>query len=145
MPRVSDPAKQLENTISRLREKRRSLAAELARIEGIFEKYGIQLPERGRPGRPPGRGRPGRPAGAMPGRRGRRRKRGRFAKSGHVSIIDFVTAKGGKGATTAEVNEHRKAEGRAGNAYVTLGQLTKQKKLKRKNLKGERGSRYTVA
>lgn len=140
MPRIADPARQLEETITRLQERRRALTADLARIDALCERYGIQLQGRKGPGRPPGRR-----AAAVPGTRaGRRRKRGRFTKSALVSVADFVKAAGPKGVTTSEVNKHWKGEGRAGDAYVTLGQLTKLRKIKRKNLKGQRGSRYTA-
>ena len=145
MPRVADPAKQLEQTIARLQERRRTLTADLARIDALCEKYGIQLQGRKRPGRPAGRRKAASSAvAAKPARRGRRRKRGRFAKSASTSIIDFLKSCAGKSATTADVNKHWQAEGRRGNAYVTLGHLAKQRKVKRENLKGQRGSRYTA-
>jgi len=143
MPRIADPARQLEETIARLQERRQTLTAGLARIDAICERYGIQLQGRKRPGRPP----KGYAAAAAPkhARGGRGRKRGQFAKSALVSIVDFLKSTGHKGATTSEINEYWQSEGRAGNAYVTLGQLTKKKTIKRQNLKGQRGSRYTIA
>lgn len=142
MPRVADPARQLQDTIARLQDRRRTLVAELAKIDDLCARYGIQLGESKRPGRPAGRA-----AGTAPkaARGGGRRKRGRFAKSAHVSIVDFLKSVGAKGATTGEINKHWLSEGRAGSAYVTLGQLTKARKIKRQNIKGARGSRYTVA
>lgn len=146
MPRVADPAKHLEETISRLQERRQSLVSEVARIDALFEKYGIRTQERRRPGRPPGR-----KAGASalaeakPGRKGRRRKRGTFTKSALDSVVDFLKGKGEKGATTSEINKHWQSEGRAGTAYVTIGQLVKRRKIRKENLKGQRGSRYTAA
>jgi len=139
--------RRLEETISGLQERRRALIDQLADIDELFAKYGIQVQERGRPGRKPGR-RPGRPpkaaaAGAKPGRRGRR-KRGVFKMTAHESITGFLRSRGDRGATTGEINKHWHSEGRAGSAYVSLGQLVKQRKVKKENLKGQRGSRYTL-
>jgi hypothetical protein len=146
MPRVSDPAKQLEDTIARLQERRRSLAAELARIDDLFAKHGLQPQETKRRGRPPSRRSAAAPAAASKaGRKGRRRKRGTFPQSAQESIVGFLKSKGKEGATTGEINEYWEAEGRAGSAYVTLGQLHKKRKVKREDLKGVRGSRYWAA
>lgn len=139
MPRVADPARQLEANITSLQERRRALVADLAKIDALCEKYGIQLQDRKRPGRPKAG------TAAKPASTGHRRPRGRFAKSAHASIVDFLKGRGAKGATTSEINAHWRSEGRAGNAYVALGHLTKQKEIKRQNLKGQRGSRYTAA
>ncbi|MBP7936356.1 MAG: C2H2-type zinc finger protein [Phycisphaerae bacterium] len=132
--------------IDKLQAQRREHVDAIAKIDALFEKYGIQLPERKRRGRPPGRkpGRkPGRPAAA--GCKGRRWKGGTFAKSGIQSVLDFVKGKGKLGATSAEINKQWKSEGRGATADTTLSQLSKQKKLKREEIKGTQGSRYTAA
>ena len=46
--------------------------------------------------------------------------------------------------TTAEINRHLKDEGRSSSANNALGKLVKLKKLKRTQLEGERGSRYSL-
>jgi hypothetical protein len=141
--------------IKKLKAQRKKHADALRAVDAIFESIGISThlaEERPRRGRPPGkRGRrPGRPsgsgtAGATPkpgrGRRGRRK----FATTGTESIIKFVKEGGKSGRTTAEINKQWKSEGRSGNAYVTIGHLVKARKLKRKNMPGERGSRYTAS
>jgi hypothetical protein len=142
MPRVADPAKHLEETIVGLQKRRQMLISEVARIDALFERYGIHVEEPRGARRSVGRPAGARTAAAKPVRRGRRRKRGVFAKSAQESIVDFLKGRGEKGATTAEINEHWQSEGRAGSAYVTIGQLVKRKKIKKQNLKGERGSRY---
>ena len=73
-----------------------------------------------------------------------RRRRGR--RSYPLSADDFVLAfvRSNRDATTAEVNAHWKSE-RPGGADVTLGKLVKAKRLKRRKVVGERGSRYAVA
>jgi hypothetical protein len=140
MPKVADPARQLADTIARLQQRRRALVAELSQIDALCAKFGIQLQERKGPGRPPGRPK----AGVAEPARGRR-PRGRFVKSANVAIVDFLKSKGAKGATTAEINNYWQSEGRAGSAYVAIGHLVKQRKIKRENLKGQRGSRYTAS
>jgi hypothetical protein len=73
-----------------------------------------------------------------------KRKRKRHAVSGLESVVRFVKRQGKKGATGAQITKHWKAERRAGNPYNTLGQLVREKKLKRQKLKNERGSRYVA-
>jgi hypothetical protein len=149
-----DLAGTLVATIQKLQAQRREHVDAIAEIDAVFEKYGIQLPERKRRGRPPGRkpGRkPGRPATAPKaiekpsGRKGKRRTRRKFAVSGLDSILGFVRNAGKKGATTSEIVKHWKAEGRSGDGYTTLGQLVKGKKLSKENLKDAKGSRYRTA
>jgi len=65
--------------------------------------------------------------------------------SGPQSILDFAKKAGRNGASGAEIVNQWKAQGRKGNAYMAIGQLVKSKKLKKKALKGKRGSRYSVA
>ena len=79
------------------------------------------------------------------GRRKRRGRRGRFATSGTESVLAFVRQGGSKGRASSEVSKHWKSEGRSGDAYNALGQLTKNKKLKVQKIEGERGGRYTAA
>ncbi|HOW73796.1 MAG TPA: C2H2-type zinc finger protein [Phycisphaerae bacterium] len=149
-----DLAGALAAMINKLQTQRQEHVDAIAEIDAVVEKYGIQLPERKRRGRPPGRkpGRkPGRPAAAATaptkptGRKGKRRARRKFAVSGLDLILAFVKSVGKKGATTSEIVKHWKSEGRSGDGYTTLSQLTKQKKLKKEKLKGEKGSRYRAA
>ncbi len=81
--------------------------------------------------------------GAKRGPKPGRRKRGSFSMSGDESIIAFIKSAGTP--TTKDVNKHWKGEGRGGSADNALTKLVKLKKLKRIKLKGERGSKYSVA
>jgi hypothetical protein len=65
--------------------------------------------------------------------------------SGEQSILQFVAKSGAKGASGADINNHWKSEGRSGGAYTPIGKLVSAKKLKRRKVKGERGSRYATA
>ena len=132
--------------INKLQAQRQEHAAAIVQIDALFEKYGIQLSEPKRRGRKPGRPKAAANAGMLTaGRKGKGRKRGTFEKTAHQSILDFLKGKGKQGATTAEINQQWKSEGRGANADTTLSQLTKQKKLKREKIKGAKGSRYTAA
>jgi len=70
----------------------------------------------------------------------RGRKRGQTAKAFILALV-----KGRKGITSAEIKTAWKKDGRPGKADNTLGLLVKQGNLKRAKLKGEKGSKYSVA
>ena len=139
-----DLAGALATMINRLENQRQEHVDAIATIDAVFEKHGIQLPERKRRGRKPG-GASATTAGPKSvARRTGRRKQGTFAKTGTQSILDFVQGKGKTGATSAEINKHWKAEGRGATADTTLSQLTKKKTLKRQKINGAKGSRYMM-
>lgn len=147
---MSDPiVRKLEKAIRTLQRQRWEHVAALDAIDAMFTRLGIPIPSGGgtgrpRRGRPPGSGKAkqvGRPKATGK----RRRKRGSFKTTGPVSIVAFVTAGGKGGRTTREINAHWKGEGRTGDAYVALGNLVKARTLKRQNITGKRGSRYTAA
>jgi hypothetical protein len=140
-----DLADALVATIDELQAQRQELVDAIATIDAVFEKYGIQSPERRRPGRKPSSPRATATSPMPAARHGERRKRGTFEKTGTESILDFVTSKGKAGATSAEINQNWKTEGRGATADTTLSQLTKKKKLKRRKIRGAKGSRYTLA
>jgi hypothetical protein len=58
-------------------------------------------------------------------------------------VFNFVKAQGKPNA--AEVNQHWQKEGRGGKADNTLTKLVKDGRLKRVQVKGERGGRYQTA
>ena len=70
------------------------------------------------------------------------RRRQRFTISGGESVLAFVKEQGKP--TSQEIERQWTAEGRKGRAAKALSKLTREKKLKRTKLKGERGSRYSV-
>lgn len=141
-------AGQLTKMVEKLKEQRRKHADALKSLDDIFEKIGIttHLAESApsRRGRPAGKKGPGRPKGSASSAARRGRGRAKYATSGTESILSFVKNAGASGRTSSEINRHWKSDGRAGTAYVQMGQLVKAKKLKRKNMPGERGSRYTT-
>jgi hypothetical protein len=72
-----------------------------------------------------------------------KRTRRKFAISGEQSILNFVKSK--SNPIGKEIQKHWESEGRAGAAANLISKLVKDKRLKRMPLKGERGSRYSVA
>jgi hypothetical protein len=68
--------------------------------------------------------------------------RGKFRQTGEQCILQFVKARGNP--TTAQINEHWKAEGRRGFANAVLLKLIKQGLISRQSEPGARGSRYVT-
>ena len=137
---TASATRQLERLVQQLKAERQAHVDAIAQIDATFEQFGIAPAPRKRRGRPPGR-RPGRPKGSAT-KKTRRRKRGRFSQSGDDSVLAFVKGKGT--ATTRQINDHWAKEGRGGRADNTITRLFKARKLKRQNIKGARGSRYTA-
>jgi len=69
-------------------------------------------------------------------------KRKRFPETAEQFIVGLVK---GKGATTAEINQAWKDSGRGASADTTLSKMVKDGKIKRENIEGKKGSRYTKA
>jgi len=72
-----------------------------------------------------------------------RNKRGTFAQTAAEFILSLVKSR--KATTTGQINAAWKKARRGGNADNTLYLLVGAKTLKRVKLKGERGSRYSIA
>jgi hypothetical protein len=70
-------------------------------------------------------------------------KPGKFAMSGEASILAFIKSKGSP--VGRDIEDKWKSEGRKGRAINAVSKLVREKKLKRTPLKGERGSRYSIA
>jgi hypothetical protein len=83
--------------------------------------------------------------GVAIGKKGRKGKRTRrtFAVSGEQMILNYVKSK--SSPVGREIEKHWASEGRAGAAANLLSKLVREKRLKRMPLKGERGSRYSLA
>ena len=70
------------------------------------------------------------------------RKRKSYPETAEQFVLGLVKD---KGATTAGINKAWKESGRTGRADTTLSKMVKDKKLKREDIEGKKGSRYTVA
>lgn len=145
---VKSTADELLALVSKLQNERADHVARIEAIDRTFSSLGIAvspIAKARRVGRPPGRpaGRPvGRPVGSVNRKKGKR-TRGRFEVSGDQAVLDFV--KQNKVVTTKQVNDFWVGQGRKGKADNALSKLTREGKLQRKNIKGERGSQYRVA
>jgi hypothetical protein len=110
------------------------LNAQIAELESVIGKPAAEAaPKAARRGRPPKAAK-----AAMPVVR----KRKSYPLTAEQFVQKFA---GGKGATTAEINKAWKQAGRTGRADNTLNKMTKAGKVKREKLKGQKGSKYTVA
>jgi len=130
----------LTDRIQQLLDEREQHANAIAGIDKTLEQINGLLGGV-KPGRKPGPKPAVMPSAVeQPAKRGRRRQR--FAISGEESVLAFVKEQGKP--TSQEIERQWKAEGRKGRAAKALSKLTREKKLKRTKLKGERGSRYSV-
>ncbi|MEZ0265908.1 MAG: hypothetical protein ACAI43_14355 [Phycisphaerae bacterium] len=68
------------------------------------------------------------------------RRKGRFARTAEVSVLEFVRREGAP--TTAQINDHWRREGRRGTANVTVLRLLRQNRIRRQTDPAIRGSRY---
>lgn len=140
---VKSTADELLALVSKLQNERADHVARIEAIDRTFSSLGIAvspITKARRVGRPAGRP-VGRPVGSVNRKKGKR-TRGRFAVSGEQAVLDFV--KQNKVVTTKQVNDFWVGQGRKGKADNALSKLTREGKLQRKNIKGERGSQYRV-
>lgn len=170
MPQEEVPLGQnLENAIVKLQQERQSHLEAIAEIDRVFDRFGIASQERRKRGRPRGRRtararskagrrsskkRVGRPSMTRASKKRRKatmgtttRRQGgsrRHSVSGPEFVVQFVTRKGEKGATSSEISERWASEKRGKGVYVVLGKLVRDKRLKKHAMEG-RGSRYTAA
>lgn len=125
----------LVKTIKALQAERQRHVDAIAQIDATFEQYGISPEPKRRRGRPKASG--GKKKAA------KKKARKRFKQTAERAILSFVKRKGTP--TTAEINTAWKRAGRGGTADTTLTKLVKDGKLKRENIKGAKGSRYSLA
>ena len=72
------------------------------------------------------------------------RRRKKFKATANELVLATIEKAGTKGATGAQISKAWRSAGRPGDAYNTLNELAKAKKIKRNPLKGQRGSLYVV-
>ena len=124
---------ELSRVIANLQKQRDQHVAAITEIDAAFARFGVTASAKRGPGRPKGKG--AKPKGS--------RKRGRFNKKADEFVLDLL--KKNKTLTTREVNIRWKRAGRGGSADNILMALTKGKQITRKNIKGARGSNYSLA
>ena len=135
MPRHTSTAT-IVRVIHNLRSERQQLQTRLADIDATFEQLGISAEPSRRRGR---RQR----STTSPAVRGGRRQHGQYAQTAGQFLLGLLLKK--KQLTTTEINKAWTQAGRPGNANGTLMKLVKAKKLKRRKIRGGKGSRYQVA
>ena len=133
----------LQTLIRKLPDQRQAHLEAIDDIDAAFGSLGIKPPKRR-----------GRPRGAMKktakkktgktkaAKKVRRRKK--FKTTANELVLAVIKKAGAKGATGAEISKAWRSAGRPGDAYNALNELGKAKKIKRKPLKGKRGSLYVI-
>jgi len=169
---ATSTASELSRLINKLQEERTEHVAKIAEIDATFASLGIAVEvkaattgkKRGRPAKAKTattgkkRGRPAKaktavkaapkadakPAPKKKVKKSKRKAGARraFTTTGEQSVLAFIKAN--KNVTTAQVNTNWTNEGRSGKADNTLSKLTAAKKIKRSNIQGQRGSKYSL-
>ena len=141
---------ELVSLVGRLQSERKAHVEAIAKIDDAFSGLGMGageavsrgLVKRG-PGRPRGSGKKVRAASkSSVGRPAR--KRSKFSMTANDLIVGYVKKAGAKGVSSGEIKRRWAAAGRPGEPYNTLGELVRSKKIVKKNVKGQRGSRYSA-
>ncbi len=127
----------LQVLIRKLQGERQAHLDAIADIDEAFGSLGIEPPKR----RGRRRGAKKTVAKKTVGKKVRRK----FRTTATELVLGVIKKAGAKGATGAEISKAWRSAGRPGDAYNTLGELTKAKKIKRRPLKGKRGSLYVAA
>ena len=169
----STTAVALKQTIQKLQADRATHVAAITELDKVFAQFGIKLgsaPKRGRPAKKRGRKarKPGRPKGKATKRRGpgrpKRARRGRkpgkrraapdrtkkSARSmgkptGDEFLIGVIRAARKAGAKSSEITTAWKKARRKGSATPYLFGMAKAGKIKKRKIKGQRGSVYRLA
>ena len=131
----------LQALIRKLQDQRQAHLDAIADIDAAFGSLGIKpLKRRGRR-----RGAMKAAAGKKVGKKRAAKKAPRkFKMTARELVMGVIRKAGAKGAPGAVIGKAWRAAGRPGDAYNTLGDLVKAKKIKRQAIKGKRGSLYVV-
>lgn len=149
----------LARLIKQLLAERQKHADAIEVIDEQFEAFGIVAAAPSKKKKRRGR-KPGRPRGAKKKaskkrgskkkisktpstKKATKKKRRTFRQTAEEFVLGLL--KGRRKMTTAQINAKWKQAGRGASANVTLGKLVNEKKLKRENIEGERGSQYLLA
>ena len=132
----------LQVLIRKLQDQRQAHLAAIADIDAAFGSLGIK-PTKRRGRRRGAKKTTGKKAGkAKVAKKTRRRKK--FKTTANELVLAVIEKAGAKGVTGAEISKAWRSAGRPGDAYNALNELGKTKKIKRKPLKGKRGSLYVA-
>jgi hypothetical protein len=130
----------LEVLVRKLQAERQAHLDAIADIDEAFGSLGIEPPKRR------GRRRGAKKASAKKtvGKKKVARKRRKFRTTATELVLGVIKKAGAKGIAGAKISKAWRSAGRPGDAYNTLGELTKAKKIKRMPLKGKQGSLYVA-
>ncbi len=138
-------ASELSRLVQSMQKERQQHADAIAQIDATFAALGIAAKTPARRGRKPGAAWKGTATATSPAAPKKRRGRRAKAKDGKTGEEYLVSILQSGALTTAEINKGWTSSGRNGRADILLGKLVAGGKLKRQKVKGERGSRYSVA
>ena len=133
---TSNVAIELRRLVQQLHDKRTEHVKAIGAIDQIFYDLGLDASQI----KPIANAQPASPKNTVI--TGRKHTRKAFAVTADAFVLSFIQAN--PGCTTAQVNEHWTTESRNGKADQTLFKLVKTGQIARKNIKGRRGSMYTV-
>lgn len=139
---TSNVATELRRLVQQLHDERAEHLKTIEAIDQTFRDLGLNAsqfkaadkPQRGRP--------PGSKNVLKTGIYSAKRSHKTHTVTADEFVLSFIQTN--PGCTTAQVNEHWTAEGRNGKADQTLFKLVKTGQIARKNIKGKRGSTYTL-
>jgi hypothetical protein len=139
---TTNVATELRRLVQQLHDERAEHIKTIEAIDQTFNDLGLDAPQV----KAADKTQRGRPAGSKnslkTGINDAKRSRKAFAATADTVVLSFIQTN--PGCTTAQVNEHWITEGRNGKADQTLFKLVKNGRIVRKNIKGKRGSTYTV-
>jgi len=131
----------LQVLIRKLQTERQAHLDAIADIDVAFGSMGIEPPKkRGRR-----RGAKKTAAKKAVGKKRVAKKRRKFRTTASEFVLGVIKKAGAKGIAGAKISKAWRSAGRSVDAYNTLGELTKAKKIKRMAIKGKkRGSLYVA-
>jgi hypothetical protein len=122
----------LGKLVKQLQTQRQEHLDTIAEIDAAFESLGMEAAGAG-----PRNGR------RKAARKTKRKGRGRFKQTAEEFVTGLLSKN--KTMTTGQINKRWSQVGRGGKADNTLSKMTREKKIKRKNIKGVMGSNYQLA
>jgi hypothetical protein len=134
---TSNIAIELRKLVQQLHDERAEHVKAIEAIDQTFHELGL---DSHKPIVKPQRGRPAGSKNTV--NNGENVKRKISTATADTFVLSFIQAN--PGCTTAQVNEHWITAGRNGKADQTLFKLVKSGQIARKNIKGRRGSMYTI-
>tara|TARA_B100000925_G_scaffold286876_1_gene265266 strand:- start:532 stop:960 length:429 start_codon:yes stop_codon:yes gene_type:complete len=139
---TTNVAIELRRLVHQLHNERAEHVKAIEAIDQTFRDLGLDASQFKAADKPQ-RGRPvGSKNGLKTGINSAKRSHKTHTVTADAFVLSFIQAN--PDCTTAQVNEHWITEGRNGKADQALFKLTRNGQISRKNIKGRRGSMYTI-